>query len=80
MTLKPLSINGIRYKMLDWHESKFTIRRAKSLSVREFSWTIFDFIHENVCYMEADIKNILQTKPTLVKAILILRHINGEHL
>jgi hypothetical protein len=54
--------------MLDQHDSKFMIKWAKSLRVKEFSQTIFDFIHDNSCYMETFIKGILQAKPYNAKS------------
>jgi hypothetical protein len=63
--------------MFDQHDSKFMIRRVKNLRVSEFSQTILGFIHDNVCYMEIDIKGLLQV---LAKTNLLLRHIYREHL
>jgi hypothetical protein len=56
MRAKPLSTNSIRYKMLDRHDFKFTIRQVKNLRVRKFRQTIRVSIHDNICYMEIDIK------------------------
>jgi hypothetical protein len=49
--------------MLDQHDFEFMIRQVKNLHVREFSRTIFHYIHDNNCYMEVDIKGILHTEP-----------------
>jgi hypothetical protein len=48
--------------MLDRHDSKFTIRRVKRSHVIEFSRMIIDFIHDNIRYMKANIKCVLQAK------------------
>jgi hypothetical protein len=40
MRAKPLSINGIRYKMSDQHDSKFMIRQVKNLHMIEISQMI----------------------------------------
>jgi hypothetical protein len=63
MRAKPLSTNYVTCKMLDRHNSKFMVRQVKSLRMREFSQTIFNFTHDNSCYMKTYIKYILQEKP-----------------
>jgi hypothetical protein len=44
--------------MLIRHDSQFTIRRLESLHVRYFNRTILNSIHDNIHYMEEDIKNV----------------------
>jgi hypothetical protein len=57
------------------HDSKLTIKRYKSLHVKDFSQAVLNSISDKSHYMEEDIKNVYIHDDAMLKVDPPLRHI-----
>jgi hypothetical protein len=62
------------------HDSKLTIKRYKSLRVKDFSQVILNSIYDKSHYMEEDIKNVYTHDTAMLKVDPLLRHIYRDHV
>jgi hypothetical protein len=65
--------------MMIRHDSKLTIKRYKSLRVKDFSRAILNSISNKSHYMEEDIKNVYTHDDAMLKVDPILSHIYPDN-
>jgi hypothetical protein len=63
-----------------WHDSKLTIKRYKSLHVKDFSQVVLNSISDKSHYMEENIKNVYTHDDAMLKVDPLLRHIYRDHI
>jgi Sec7-like guanine-nucleotide exchange factor len=66
--------------MMIRHDSKLTVKRYKSLLVKDFSQTVLNSILDKSHYMEEDIKNVYTHDDVMLKVDTLLRHIYLDHV
>jgi hypothetical protein len=66
--------------MMIGHDSKLTIKRYKSLHVKDFSQAVLNSISDKSHYMEEDIKNVYIHDDAMLKVDPPLRHIYLNHV
>jgi hypothetical protein len=66
--------------MIIQHDSKLTIKRYKSLHVKDFSQAVLNSISNKSHYMEEDIKNVYTHDDAMLKVDPLLRHIYRDHV
>jgi hypothetical protein len=62
------------------HDSKLTIKRYKSLRVKDFSQAVLNSISDKSHYTEEDIKNVYIHDDAMLKLDPLLRHIYMDHV
>jgi hypothetical protein len=62
------------------HDSKLTIKRYKSLRMKDFSHAVLNSISDKRHYMEEDIKNVYTHDDAMLKVDPLLRHIYRGHV
>jgi hypothetical protein len=66
--------------MMMQHDSKLTIKRYKSLRVKDFSQVVLNSIYEKSHYTEEDITNVYIHDNAMLKVDPLLRHIYLDHV
>jgi hypothetical protein len=66
--------------MMIRHDSKLTIKRYKSLRVKDFSQPVLNSISDKSHYMEEDVKNVYTHDDVMLKVDPLLRHIYRDHV
>jgi hypothetical protein len=62
------------------YDSKLTIKRYKSLRIKDFSRAVLNSIYDKSHYIEEDINNIYRHDNAMLKVAPLLRHMYRDHV
>jgi hypothetical protein len=71
---------SIRYKMMIQHDSMLTIKRYKSLRMKDLNQVVLKSIFDKSYYMKEEIKIVYTHDDALLKVDPLLRHIYRDHV